>query len=208
MAVVAQLVEPQIVILVAAGSSPVDRPIFPSFTMIEITEKQFDRVLDQAAFRPRFKRELKFKASIEDLKNSGWADLEILPIWNRSLQGGILLLQPVDELFLVPFTMQNGSLKSNDSQSSMICNFCCTWQSGAGVGLLLYYPPNLPEGNSVGTNCCHDLRCSDHVRTKTNEAVRSRVQLPETMTEEARIARLKKRITGFIEREHLVKAVV
>lgn len=163
-----------------------------------LNEKIFAGMMDTSGFRARFKRDLQFKASVADFPDLDWSQLELLPVWNRSGNGGILVFQPNDQLYCLPFEIQR-QLMNGASQASMICNFCCTWHNNNGAGLLLYYPPDLQDGNTVGTNVCYDLKCSEHVRTKTDAAIRSRVQLPETMTEDARIRRLKLRLTQFIE---------
>lgn len=165
--------------------------------MNQLSEKIFSEIIELAKFRARFKRDLQFKASVADFPDLDWNNLELLPVWNRSGNGGILVFQPDDQLYCLPFEIQRHAA-NGAGQASMICNFCCTWHNSNGAGLMLYYPPDLKDGNTVGTNVCYDLKCSEHVRTKTDTAIRSRVQLPETMTEDARIRRLKLRLNQFI----------
>lgn len=164
-----------------------------------ISVESFESLLKDAPVRPRFKRDLKFRASTEQLDASAWEETELLPIWNKSRNGGILVLQPGDDVYMVPFDATKSSTDTSGRSKPIICDLCFTWQSSSNGGFVTFYPDKSGE-NSLSLLCCMDLHCSDNVRTKTPASLKSRAQLRENMTNETRTERLRERLTTFIQR--------
>lgn len=169
--------------------------------MNTIGSDQFTALIAATSVKPRFKRDLRYMASIEQIE-SNWDEHEILPIWNKSKQGGILLLQPEDTLYLVPFAINKTAQNQSGRTKPIICDLCFTWQS-SGNGKYITFYPDPKSDNTIAFLCCGDLRCSDHVRSKTAASAKSRAQLPEHLTNEDRTARLRQKTKALIKHLNL-----
>jgi hypothetical protein len=167
-----------------------------------ISEPQFAQIIKDALIKPRFKRDLKYTLSTADLNNQAWSELELLPIWNKSRSGGILLLQPADNLYMLPFESGDTAYDATGRSKAAICDFCYTWQAAGRAGLTSFYPAQ-KSLDSTSFLCCKDLRCGDHVRTKTNAGLTSRTQLRENLDNDGRVSRLQARLLEMIERLQL-----
>lgn len=164
--------------------------------MITLDGEQFGNLLKASELRPRFKLELKFVASTQQLPDS-WIDIELLAITDRTGDKGLLLLQPADDLYIVPYALSRSIVDSTTGRArAIICDFCYTWQPGSNAASVTFSPPR--SKNTVRFLCCGDLDCSSHVRTTTKAALVSRSQLRETMTNEDRITRLKSKLERYI----------
>lgn len=164
-----------------------------------ISAESFEASLKTAQIKPRFKRDLKFRASTEQMDGMTWSETELLAVWNKSKNGGILLLQPGDDLYIVPFDATKTSIDTTGRSKPVICDLCFTWRTSSSGGFVTFYPEKSGD-NSLSLLCCLDLRCSDNVRTKTSAAIKSRSQLRENMTNEDRTERLSQRLDVFIQR--------
>lgn len=160
--------------------------------------KQFDQIVKTTHMKPRFKRDLKYVASAESLNNTGWEDLELLAIWNKSQKGGLLLIQPSQDLYLVPFELGAGNSDSSGRSKPVVCDLCFTWRNSGDAGYITFYPDSR-SNNSISFLSCFDLKCSDHVRTKTAVGIKSRAQLRENLDDNSRVERLKQRLQGLVE---------
>jgi len=153
--------------------------------MTPITRDELTGLLNANRIRPRLKRELRFvPEEIED-----WADRDFLAVMNRSRTEGVLVV-PFDITVVLPFRLSKRTPNYAGRTEAIICDFCATWQSGTHSGVLTFELAS----KSVSYLVCGDLNCSLHVRDKTAESKRSRTQLRETMTIEARIERLRSRL--------------
>ena len=170
-----------------------------------LTAEQFDVLLKEAAIKPRFKRDLKYRQSTNFMDAVAWDESELLPIWNKSKNGGILLVQVAAKVYMVAFDASKSDVDSNGRSKSVICDLCYTWQGGRNGGFVTFYPDKTGD-NSISLLCCVDLRCSDNVRTKTAAGLTSRTQLRESMTNDDRVARFNQKLQIFVERLQL-KAV-
>ena len=85
---------------------------------------------------------------------------------------------------------------------SVICDFCYSWRAGGNAGLVTFYA-DARSHDSTSQLCCLDLLCSLHVRTKTKDALLSRAQLREHMSDDDRIVRLKEHLQSFIDKLNL-----
>jgi hypothetical protein len=167
--------------------------------MNKLTTEQFDSLLKTAAIKPRFKRDIKFLLSTEHMGDAAWNETELLPIWNKSKHGGILLLQPTDNLYMVAFDATKPTTDTTGRTKPVICDLCYTWQSASNGGFVTFYP-NKQSDNSTAYLCCMDLACSANVRTKTAAAIQSRAQLREDMTNDDRVRRLRLKLRILIDR--------
>lgn len=167
--------------------------------MNSISVEQFEATLKDAPIKPRFKRDLKFRLSTEHMDATAWAETELLPIWNKSKNGGLLLLQVAADLFMVPFDASRTTTDVSGRSKPVICDLCYTWQPSSGGGFVTFYPDK-SSGNSLSLLCCLDLRCSDNVRTKTSAGLTSRTQLREHITNEDRVERLRQKTQNFVSR--------
>lgn len=166
--------------------------------MNTVSHEQFDRLVQSASnIRPRTKRELRFAASTASIAPDQWSELELVPIADRTKAKGVLLLQPYDKLFILPYELLGGSSDVTGRMKPIICDFCKTWQNGSNSARITF-PRGARSNNSVSFLCCADLACSSHVRTKTASSIQSRAQLRESLTNEQRVERLKERLQLLI----------
>lgn len=178
------------------------------FVIIErmntLNADQFAELLKAAPLKPRFKRDIKFLASVQDIV---WDELELLPVWNKSKNGGVLLLQPDEDVYMIPFDATKSKVDSSGKVKPVICDLCYTYRTSGQGGFVTFYP-NKSSDNSLSLLCCQDLLCSDHVRTKTSAALNSRAQLREHMTNEDRVERLRRKLREFIKRTGISPVVL
>lgn len=162
--------------------------------MQKIDIQFFDRLLDESNVKLRLKRELRFNTSVSHLEDSDWHELEMIHISNRSGNEGVLLLGLSSSLYLIPYIFNKmGASTSTGRPQPIICDFCRTWQSGTRAATITF--TNVKSSKSSVTHlCCGDLRCSDHVRSKTSASKISRTQLREDMDNVSRVDRLNERL--------------
>ena len=168
--------------------------------MKKLDLEQFNTLLESASVKPRLKSELRFVTSTAHIKNEDWQHLELLAITDRSGNKGVLLISiDSDAIYVLPCEFSKGITSSTTGRAQpVICDFCMTWQSGSKAGSILFTKTK-QSPSSVGYLCCGDLACSKHVRTLTPESRVSRAQLREDLTNEQRVARLKKRLHNIMD---------
>ena len=167
--------------------------------MNRLTNDQFEPLLKAAPIKPRFKRDVKFVTSTEHMDDTVWAETELLPIWNKSKNGGILLLQPDDDVYFVAFDSTKPTVDGGGRVKPLICDLCYTWRTSGEGGFVTFYP-NKGSNDTLSILCCADLQCSANVRTKTAAALKSRTQLRESISPEGRVERLRQKMREFITR--------
>jgi hypothetical protein len=173
--------------------------------MKTLSQDEFNGIIQQVDIKPRLKKELKFVASASRLQQD-WSTYELISIADRTGDKGVLLLQPEDILYITPYELSRRIVDSSTGRSrAIICDFCYTWQPGSNAASITF--PHADTKHSIRLLCCADLDCSQHVRTMTKASVVSRTQLREDMTNEDRVARLKRRLANTIGQLGL-KAVV
>ena len=166
--------------------------------MRTITQELFSELIKKATIKPRLKRELRFVASTANMTPEDWLERELMNVADRTGVKGVLLLEPDDELFIVPYELFRGLSNPQTGRSNpVICDFCRTWQGGSNAARISFHRDS-QSINSVTFLCCADLACSNHVRTKTKASIGSRAQLREDLTDEQRVERLKDRLRKFI----------
>lgn len=174
--------------------------------MKKISPAEFDSIIQRTRLKPKLKRDLKYVASTANLNDDDWRDRELLPVTDRTGTKGILLIQPYDLTYIVPYELSRGLTNQQTGRSNpVICDFCRTWQSGNNSASITF-KRDLQTANSVTFLCCADLACSDHVRSKTTASLSSRAQLRENLTDAQRAERLKERLNDFVH-EMKLKAI-
>ncbi len=169
--------------------------------MIRVDKTTLDKLLSLAGIKSRLKKELRFGASTKRINAEGWENQELIAVTDRSGNEGVLMLQPDNELYILPYHISKGvSDKKTGRYKPIICGFCNTWQPGDNAAIITF---SKTRQISVGYMCCADLACSDHVRSSTKEALRSRTQLREDLGDEERIERLKSNLRGLINNLNL-----
>ncbi|TWG90441.1 treble-clef zinc-finger protein [Nocardioides sp. J9] len=80
-----------------------------------------------------------------------------------------------------------------------LCTLCLTPHSAGGVALLVASRAGKAgaNGDSVGTYVCADLQCSLYTRGKK---VSDQGKLPESLTQEQKVARLNENLATFLRR--------
>ena len=166
--------------------------------MKKLDTAEFETLLEQAAVKPRLKRELRFVTSTAGLSDKSWQDSEFIAVTDRSGNKGVLIVQLDDAFYVLAYEGKRGITNSFGKAQPIICDFCRTWQTGSRSGSILFTIGR--DTTSFGYLCCADLRCSDHVRSKTQAARTSRSQLREDLTDEQRVMRLQERLHQIIDR--------
>lgn len=166
--------------------------------MKQLTQDEFNEVMNQASIRPRVKREVRFAQSTSGLSDEEWHETELLAVSDRAGNRGVLLLDSGEALYVAAYEVSRGITSSNGQAQPIICDFCRTWQTGSRSGSVTLMRP-VRDSGSVTFLCCADLECSRHVRNLTSAAKTSRSQLREDMSNEERIERLRVRISAIAE---------
>lgn len=162
--------------------------------MRTITVVQLYEMAKAAGIKQRLWQELRF--SPETIQS--WDELEYIAVHDRSMTKGVLVIELGGSIYLTPFEISRGiSDGATGRLKPVICDLCYTWQGGGNAGMLTVIRKS--DQHSFTYLCCADLRCSDHVRTKTAAAQRSRTQLHEDLNNEQRSERLALRLRRFVE---------
>ena len=166
--------------------------------MKALSQEQFNYLITQVDMKPRLKSELRFVASTAGMTSEDWHEAELLSIANKSGNGGVLLLTPDDNIYVIPYELSRGITNRQTGRAQpIICDFCRTWQAGNNAGGISF-KKDKRSVNSVSFLCCADLKCSQHVRGKTNASRVSKAQLREDLVNEQRVERLKARLRQII----------
>jgi len=166
--------------------------------MKKLTLETFNELLAQSTIKPRLKSDLRFIQSTENLSDEEWGERELLSISDRNNKKGVLLVSLDDDFYILPYDLKSGITSSATGRGqSIICDFCQTWQYGSKAASISF-PTD--RTSSVSYLCCDDLKCSMHVRNKTQAAHTSRAQLREDLSIEQRVERLKTRMREFISK--------
>lgn len=166
--------------------------------MKHLTQDEFEIELKNVPMFGSLRRNLRFHNSTDALSEADWDDHEILAIYTRSQNEGVLLIELEGSLHCYPFSLMNSIRdKTSGRAKPIICDFCNTWQSGRNAARISFYPQPR-SASSFGHLVCGDLACSDNVRSKTKASALSRTQLHEDMSDEDRILRLRLHLAQLI----------
>lgn len=165
--------------------------------MKKLSLKEFNELISLAQIKPRLKRELRFINCVENISDEEWGDRDVLSVSDRNCNNGVLLVSIKKGFYVIPYELKTGITSSATGRSqSIICDFCQTWQYGDKSASISFCKD---KASNVSYLCCADLRCSMHVRNKTEAAHTSRAQLREDLSIEQRIERLNIRLAYIID---------
>ena len=163
--------------------------------MKTIDLETYERVIKDAGLKPKFRRELRPKFG---LTGENWDEIEFVPITDRSGNRGILWVEIDGDAHILPFELSRGIVdKSTGRAKPVVCDLCYTQQIGTNAARITIIMPK-PIGTSRGLLVCADLACSAHVRGKTMAGIKSKAQLRETISIEAKVDRLQKHLRELI----------
>ena len=166
--------------------------------MKAFSQERFNHLVAQVDMKPRLKSELRFVSSTAGMTSEDWHEAELLGIANKSSNGGVLLLAPDEDIYAIPYELSRGLTNHQTGRAQpIICDFCRTWQAGNNAGSISF-KKDKRSVNSVSFLCCADLKCSQHVRGKTNASQVSKAQLREDLVNEQRVERLRTRLRQII----------
>lgn len=162
--------------------------------MKKLTSEQFDELIAASPqVSTRIKRELRFVTSVANMSDERWDESEFVAITDRTGMRGVLLVQPDEMVYVLPYELKQGLTSSTGRAQAIICDLCRTWQVGTRSGSITF-TKGRRTSKSVSYLCCGDLLCSRHVRNQTSASKTSRSQLREDLTTEQRINRLRERL--------------
>jgi hypothetical protein len=164
--------------------------------MRTITAVQLDEMAKAAGIKQRLRQSLRFSPE------ESWDELEYVAVYDRSRSKGVLVIGLDQDMYVTPFEISRGvSDTATGRLKPIICDLCHTWQGGGNAGMITVTRNS--DHHSFTYLCCADLRCSDHVRTKTAAAQRSRTQLHEDLNNDQRAKRLAVKLRGVVDRLEL-----
>lgn len=153
--------------------------------MKPLSRTELSKLLMRARIKSRLVRDLRYiPEAIHD-----WSDYDFLVVTTKSGNEGVMILpdNTVKHFELHKRVAASGRV------SPIICDFCATWQRGSNSATISF----IKQQSSVSYLVCGDLRCSLHVRDKTEESRLSRSQLRENISVDQRIRRLQQRLSAI-----------
>ncbi len=136
------------------------------------------------------------RAVLPDLEATPWADLDFLGWVDPSGSSRAYLVVERDG---APLGLQLRQTSGVGAARKTMCQICITAHSGTGVALSVARKTGAAgkKGDSTGLYICRDLACSLYVRGKKQTGT---VRLPETLTREASVERLRRNLEQFVDR--------
>ena len=161
------------------------------------------RPIDERAVRASFVNASRGEAGRlrvpNDLGDRRWEELDFLGwVDDRSPLHSYVVVEDHDER-LVGVQLRRAPAGTGPRRARM-CSWCLTTHPGQGAALLV--APRAGRsgraGNTVGVDVCADLACSAYVRGL--KPLPPLMRVPETLTVEERVARLRRNLLAFVER--------
>lgn len=136
------------------------------------------------------------RTALPDLDTVPWADLDFLGWVDPS---GSPRAHLVVERDGGPVGLQLRRSSGVGAARKTMCQVCITAHSGNGVALSVAQKTGAAgkKGDSTGIYLCRDLACSLYVRGKKSPGT---VRLPETLSLDARVERLRNNLLQFVDR--------
>lgn len=168
--------------------------------MKKIDILEFNELIKRSAdIKPKLKRDIRFNNSVVGLDDEEWESSEMIPIFDKSKNHGILLADfDGSKIYLLPFDLFTRVPNSTGRVVSIICDFCRTWRPGVESASITFSKDKRML-NSVTFLCCGDLKCSMNARNKTDAAIKSRTQVREDISVEGKIIRLQNKLLEVIK---------
>lgn len=139
----------------------------------------------------------KARIRLPDVSETSWADLDFLA-WRDAANPRAAFVVVSYDGRPRGIALQVGGA-SGPSKRQQMCSLCHTVHSSSGVALMTAARAGQAgrDGNTVGTYICTDLACSAYARGLKKP---ERVQPHETVTPEAKVARLQANLEAFVRR--------
>ena len=155
--------------------------------MTPLSRDDFIARLTEARIRPRLRRNVRYVP--EELIN--WEARDFLAVTDRARNEGVLLY----ESHTLPFTLAARAQNAHGRVEAIICDICASWRRGTESAAVTFAKG---DRTHVSYLVCADLDCSLHVRGLTVASKLSRTQLREHIDDDARVARLRARLSQII----------
>lgn len=163
--------------------------------MHSFTIDEFQVAVKTVGLKPKFIAELRPKLA----QRTDWDERDFVAITDRSGNYGVLWIEINADVHILPFELSRGIIdKQTGRAKPVICDLCFTQQIGTNAARMTITMPKV-VGTSRGLLVCADLACSDHVRGKTLAGLKSKAQLRETISTEAKIERLRTRLAELVQ---------
>jgi hypothetical protein len=146
-----------------------------------------DTLVEQLASHGFNKKKLK-EYRVPAIFKDYWPEIELAPFCDKAESKGIILFEVAQQLYAAKYELKKIKPGLSGTSKPIICDFCFTVQPRNQTALITF-DLNREKTKSVAYFCCADLQCSLHVRGLTDAALRSKSQLREDISPEARITR-------------------
>lgn len=156
--------------------------------MKKITSDTINHLLEATRMPKRLQRELVYKPD-----NYDWVASDFIIVTNKARLEGLFVCEVNDEPTGLYYQLHSVKPDASGRRKPYICDFCSTWLRPSRSCIITFILPK-KQHHSVSYRCCLDLHCSLNVRSQTEDAIHSRVQLREDLSEEERISRLQNRL--------------
>lgn len=161
--------------------------------MSPITSEIYDQVIASVGLKQKFLRELRPKFDLV----VDW-DREFVTVTDRSGNNGVLWIELDKQVYILPYSLNRGIIdKTSGRARPVICDLCYTQQPGIAAARIALKLPGR-EGATRSLLCCADLACSDHIRGRTLASRRSKAQLRESISQEGRVERLRRKLSELV----------
>ncbi len=117
-----------------------------------------------------------------------WPEIDLAPLCDKAEVKGVLMFEATGQLQAVMYELKKIKPGLSGASKPIICDFCFTMQPRNQTALITF-TLNREKTKTVAYYCCADLQCSLHVRGLTEAALRSKSQLREDISPEARVTR-------------------
>ncbi|WP_155370927.1 FBP domain-containing protein [Catellatospora vulcania] len=126
-----------------------------------------------------------------------WDDLDFLGWRDPKAPGRAYLIVPLGST--VVGLVLSATVPPRSLMRSNMCGFCHTFHDAASIALFSARLAGAAgrHGNTAGTYACTDLACPLYARNLRKPFL---PQAAETVTVEERVARLRQKVTAFVER--------
>ncbi|MEW2544671.1 FBP domain-containing protein [Streptomyces sp. NPDC047002] len=153
----------------------------------------------RASFVNCSKGEVKRMDMPPDLAERPWDDLDFLGWRDPGAPERACLVADLDGR-LLGLALRSSSGAARGFTARSMCSLCVTTHTGGGVALMTARRTGEAgrQNNTVGQYLCTDLACSLYVRGKKRTAAGR--GLDETLSLDAKIARIRRNLTAFVGR--------
>ncbi len=155
--------------------------------MIPLPRDEFAARLVAARIKLRLRRTLRYVPE----EVTDWECRDFLAVTDRARNEGVLLY----DSYTLPFTLAPRAQNVHGRVEAIICDICASWRRGTESAVITF---SKGDRTTVSYLVCADLDCSLHVRGLTTAATLSRTQVREHIDDDARVDRLRTRLSQII----------